>query len=237
MIIFPAIDIIGGDCVRLFKGEYGTVHKVADSPLVAARSFHDADASWVHVVDLDAAKAGEPCNFDVVKQLIDESGLQVEIGGGVRTMQTVERYVEAGAARVILGSVACRDPDFVKEAVGVYGDKIAVGIDARDRKVAVSGWVETSELDFIELAHRMEDVGVKLLIFTDIARDGTLRGPNLSQLDELNGAVLCDITASGGVGTMADLEQLYELGLYGAICGKAVYTGDVSLQQAIRKYE
>lgn len=233
MIILPAVDIMGGQCVRLFQGDYKSAHEVAKSPLDAARQFQAQGAVWLHCVDLDAAKAGEPKNFQTVRQIIEETKLSVEIGGGIRDMKTAARYLEAGAGRVVLGSAAARDPRFVEEAVRSFGDGIAVGIDARDGRVAVSGWTQESELDYIELAKRMEGIGVTTIIFTDIAKDGMEQGPNLGQLAALQEAVGCRIIASGGVTTLKDIEALRALSLYGAICGKAVYTGKLPLEKAI----
>ena len=234
MIILPAIDLKDGNCVRLQKGDYTTAHKVAEDPVQTALSFQKAGAQWQHMVDLDGAKDAVPKNQGVILEVCRKSGLQVEIGGGIRSMETVFTYLEGGVARVILGSAALKNPDFVREAVKACGEKIAVGIDARGGKVAAEGWLDTSSVDYIELAGRMEDIGVRTIIFTDIAKDGMLSGPNLEQLEALNRSVSCNIVASGGVSSLSDLSALRALGLYGAICGKALYTGDLDLQEALR---
>ncbi len=233
MIIFPAIDIKDGTCVRLIKGDYITAHKVAEDAVETAKSFQSAGVDWIHMVDLDGAKDAKPMNSRLVFDVLANTDLKVEIGGGIRNMETISFYIERGVSRIILGSVALRNPQLVKEAVGQYGDKIAVGIDALNGKVAAEGWIEQSEVDYITLAKEMESVGVKTIIFTDISRDGTLTGPNFEMLDALNRAVSCDIIASGGVSNLKDIYDLKALALYGAICGKAIYTGDLSLSQAV----
>ncbi len=234
MIILPAIDIKGGTCVRLFKGDMDTAEKVAEDPVETALAFRNAGAEWIHMVDLDGAVAGKRINTDIFVTVASESGLKTEVGGGIRTMQDVQYYLNHGIERVILGSIALKDPQFVREAVKEYGARIAVGIDARDGKVAAEGWVQDSSVDYIELARRMEDTGVKCIIFTDILRDGTLSGPNHAQLNALNGAVQCDVIASGGISNINDIQRLHEDKLYGAICGKSIYKGTLNLARAIQ---
>ncbi len=233
MIIFPAIDIKDKTCVRLQKGDFATVHKVADDPLETAAGFEKAGAKWLHVVDLDGALEGKRVNGEVFQSIAKHTSLKIELGGGIRNMETIEYYLENGIARVILGSAALKDPKFTKEAVRVYGDKVAVGIDAKDGFALASGWLEESKISYLTLAKKMEDIGVKVIIFTDIAKDGMLSGPNLSQLESLSKEVSCDIIASGGVSSLSDIRELLKLGLYGAICGKALYTGDLSLEEAL----
>ena len=233
MIIFPAIDIKDGCCVRLVKGDYATAHKVAEDPLATARAFEAAGAEWIHMVDLDGAKDAALVNKDIFIKVAKETGLKVEVGGGIRSMEAVEYYLSGGVSRVILGSAAVKNPAFAREAVAKYGERIAIGIDARNGMVAAEGWLDTSDVYFTELAAEMEKIGVKTIIFTDISRDGTLTGPNLAQLIELSGAVSCDIVASGGVSGIADIIALRDAGLYGAIAGKAIYTGDLNLADAI----
>ena len=235
MIILPAIDICGGQCVRLLRGDFGTVEKVAEDPLETARSFKAAGAEWLHMVDLDGAKAGKPVNTAIFTEAAEKSGLKVEVGGGVRSMETVERYLGAGISRVILGSAALSDPELVAGAAKRYGDKIAVGIDAKNRMVSADGWLNDSKVDFVELARRMEARGVQTLIYTDIATDGMLSGPSFEQLAELQGAVGCRIVASGGVTTLDDVKRLRDMGLYGAIIGKAYYAGTLDLAEAVRE--
>ncbi len=233
MIIFPAIDIKDGCCVRLVKGDYATAHKVAEDPLATARAFEAAGAEWIHMVDLDGAKDAALVNKDIFIKVAKETGLKVEVGGGIRSMEAVEYYLSGGVSRVILGSAAVKNPAFAREAVAKYGERIAIGIDARNGMVAAEGWLDTSDVYFTELAAEMEKIGVKTIIFTDISRDGTLTGPNLAQLTELSGAVSCDIVASGGVSGIGDIIALRDAGLYGAIAGKALYTVDLDLSEAI----
>ncbi len=233
MIILPAIDIKDGNCVRLQKGVYSTAHKVADSPYEAAKGFAEAGAEWMHMVDLDGAKDAKLINADLIADVAKASGLKVEVGGGIRSMEAVEYYLSRGINRVILGSAAVKDPQLVIDAVRAYGDKIAVGIDAKNGMVQAEGWLDNSEIEYIELAKRMEDVGVRTMIFTDIDRDGMLSGPNLKQLDDLSHEVSCNIIASGGVAVLKDIINLFQLDIYGAICGKAIYSGTLDLKQAI----
>ncbi len=233
MIILPAIDIKDGNCVRLFKGDYSTVEKVAESPYSAAQSFADAGAKWIHMVDLDGAKDAKLVNADLISDVAKSSGLSVEVGGGIRDMSAIEYYLSRGINRVILGSAAVKNQQFVIDAVKEYSDRIVVGIDAKNGMVRAEGWIDNSEINYIELAKRMEDIGVKTIIFTDIEQDGTLAGPNLKQLDDLVHEVNCDIIASGGVAVLKDIINLAELDVYGAICGKAIYSGTLDLKQAI----
>ncbi len=235
MIIFPAIDIKDGNCVRLVKGDYSTAHKVAENPLDTARKFEAAGAEWIHMVDLDGAKDAALVNKEIFVSVARETGLKVEVGGGIRSMEAVDYYLSNGISRVILGSAAVKNPEFAREAVAQYGEKIAIGIDARDGMVAAEGWLDTSDVYFTDLAVEMEKIGVKTIIFTDISRDGTLTGPNLRQLNEINSAVSCDIIASGGVSGIDDIIALRNAGLYGAIAGKAVYTGALDVAQAIEE--
>ena len=234
MLIFPAIDIKNGTCVRLYQGEMSTAEQVANSALEAAGAFKAAGASWVHMVDLDGAVEGVRKNTGIFLEVVQESGLKVEVGGGIRTMTDIAFYLENGISRVILGSIALRDALLVRQAVAEFGGQIAVGIDARDGMVAAEGWVETSAVSDVELAKRMEDAGVQCLICTDIARDGMLSGPNLGQLTRIHRAVKCDIVASGGVTNLSDIAALRDCGLYGAICGRSIYKGTLSLREAIQ---
>ena len=234
MIILPAIDIKDGNCVRLIKGDFDTVHKVAENPLQTARSFEQDGAEWLHMVDLDGAKDAAPKNRPVFLEIAARTRLKVEVGGGIRDLETVEEYLTHGIARVILGSVAVKKPEVVRIAVREYGERIAVGIDARDGMVAVDGWLGKSEVNYLDLAHAMADIGVKTIIFTDISKDGTLTGPNLDQLAQINGAADCNIIASGGISSIEDIHALKKLGLYGAICGKSLYQGTLSLKEALK---
>lgn len=237
MIILPAIDIKDGNCVRLQKGVYSTAHKVAESPYEAAYAFAQAGAKWLHMVDLDGAKDAKLINADLIADVAKSCSMSVEVGGGIRSMQAVEYYLSRGIDRVILGSAAVKNPQLVTEAVREYGGKIAVGIDAMEGMVQAEGWLDSSEINYIELAKRMEDVGVQTIIFTDISRDGMLSGPNLKQLDDLVNQVSCNIIASGGVSVLKDIINLSELKIYGAICGKSLYSGTLDLKQAIEVAE
>lgn len=234
MIILPAIDIKDGNCVRLFKGDYSTVSKVAEDPYEVAESFVKAGAKWMHMVDLDGAKDGKLKNSDLIIDVARSVDLKVEVGGGIRDMKRVEYYLEHGVDRVILGSAAVKDQGFVIDAVNNYDDRVAVGIDAKNGMVCAEGWTDKSELNYITLAKQMESIGVKTIIFTDIDQDGTLAGPNLKQLDDLAHNVSCDIIASGGVSNLKDIINLNSLNVYGAITGKAIYTGDLDLAMAIK---
>lgn len=233
MIIFPAIDIKDATCVRLSKGDINTAEQVAQDPIQTAKSFKDAGATWIHTVDIDGAFAGKRVNSEIIADIASTSGLKVEVGGGIRTMDDIDFYIQNGISRVILGSVALSNQQLVIDAVKKYGDKIAVGIDAKNGKVAAEGWVKESTVDYIDLARQMESVGVKCIIFTDIARDGMLSGPNIEQLKALDSAVSCDIIASGGITDINDIKSLKECGLYGAICGRSIYKGTLSFKQAV----
>lgn len=233
MIILPAIDIKDGSCVRLFKGDFSTVEKVAENYMDTAKSFVQSGASWIHMVDLDGAKAGKPINSEIFLDVAKNTSLKVEVGGGIRSLETIEFYLSGGISRVILGSIALKNPQLVKEAVQEYGDRIAVGIDAMNEKVAVEGWLDSSEVNYIDLAKEMVSYGVKYIIFTDISRDGTLSGPNMEQLIKLNQAVNCNIIASGGIHTIQDIADCKANKLYGTICGKSIYKGTLNLKEAV----
>lgn len=235
MIILPAIDIKDGNCVRLFKGDYNTVEKVAENYMQTAKSFENAGAKWIHMVDLDGAKDAKPVNNEIFIDVAKNTSLKVELGGGIRSLDTVEYYLSKGISRVILGSVALKNPQIVKDAVREYGEKIAVGIDAMNGIVATEGWLEASNVDYITLTNEMMKIGVQYFIVTDISKDGTLSGVNLEQLGDLYKATegKCNIIASGGVHTIADIKGCKDLNLYGAICGKSIYKGTLDLREAI----
>lgn len=233
MIILPAIDIHNGTCVRLLQGDFATAHQVAGSYMDTARAFQNQGARWIHMVDLDGAKAGEPVNADIFLEVARETGLKVQLGGGIRSMQTIAYYLQNGISRVILGSAALKNPALVREAVCEYGERIAAGIDAKDQRVAAEGWLDESRVHYIDLAVEMAACGVKTIIFTDISRDGMLSGPNMRQLSRLNRAVNCGIIASGGIHTIEDIRRCKQAGLWGAICGKSLYQGTLELRQAI----
>ncbi|MCF2651377.1 1-(5-phosphoribosyl)-5-[(5-phosphoribosylamino)methylideneamino]imidazole-4-carboxamide isomerase [Anaeromassilibacillus senegalensis] len=233
MIILPAIDLKDGMCVRLFQGDYATAEQVAEDPVQTAQSFEADGARWMHIVDLDGAKARRPVNDGTIFSIRDNTSIHMEVGGGIRDMGTVEYYLSRGVSRVILGSAALQSPDFVREAVKKYGKKIAVGIDALNGKVAAEGWTAQSEVDYLEMAKHMESIGVRYLIVTDISKDGTMSGPNLVMLDKINRTVGCSIIASGGVSSIKDIVDLNALGLYGAIAGKSIYTKALDLRSAV----
>lgn len=233
MIILPAIDLLGRKAVRLLKGDYNQVTVYSDSPLEVAEKFKSLGATHIHMVDLDGAKYGTTPNMDIVAEVAENTGLFIEIGGGIRSMETVKKYIDAGISRVILGTAAICDEDFLKEAVKAYGEKIAVGADVKDGKIAVKGWLEQSDVTLDEFFLKMQDLGVKNIICTDISRDGAMRGTNLELYRELSAKYSLDITASGGVSSIEDVKRLREMNLYGAIIGKAYYTGAVDLKEAI----
>lgn len=233
MIIFPAIDIIDGKPVRLYKGDFSTAAQVAEDALETALSFVKAGCEWVHMVDLDGSLKKKPVNAQTFITVARETPLKVELGGGIRTMNDIDFYAQNGISRIILGSVALKDPQLVKEAVKEFGDLIAVGIDAKNGYAAAEGWTQSSNVYFTDLASQMESAGVKTIIYTDIGRDGTLSGPNIEQLKEINDAVSCNITASGGVTDINDIRLLRDNGLYAAICGKSIYQGTLNLKEAV----
>lgn len=233
MLIFPAIDLKDRKVVRLYKGDFATVHQVAEDPLVTAGAFLAAGARYIHMVDLDGARDGRRQNGDIVRA-VAATGLRVELGGGIRSMADLEAVFALGAWRAVIGSAAVSDPDFVKAAVLRYGpERVAVGIDARDGLVRTAGWTENAGIPYLDFAKQMESIGVKYIIFTDIDTDGTLSGPSCGALAALQKAVSCSITASGGVSGNADIRTLRDMGLYGAIIGKAWYAGAIDLAQAV----
>jgi phosphoribosylformimino-5-aminoimidazole carboxamide ribotide isomerase len=237
MIILPAIDLKNGMCVRLRRGDFSTAEKVAESAADTAAAFRNAGARWVHMVDLDGARSGVRVNSAVVKSVAAASGLMVELGGGLRTMEDLEAVSRLGVSRMVIGSAAVDRPEFVREAVLRYGEHIAVGVDALDGKVRTAGWERDSGLDALAFARRMEELGVRCLIFTDIATDGMLSGPSFGSLAALSKAVRCNVVASGGVTTLDDVKKLRDMGLYGAIIGKAYYAGTIDLHEAAAEAE
>lgn len=233
MIILPAIDLKDGKCVRLYKGDFDTVHQVAESPLDTAAEFKAAGAEFIHMVDLDGAKDGVRKNGDIVREVSEKSGMKIELGGGIRSMKDLEEVFSLGVYRGVIGSAAVTDPDFVAEAAKKYGDRVAVGIDTLYGKVKTAGWIEDSGLDYLEFAKKMESLGVENIIFTDIATDGALSGPSLDRLKALRETVSCRITASGGVSCNQDIRDLKSISMDGAIIGKAYYAGTIDLSQAV----
>ncbi len=234
MLILPAIDLKDGKCVRLYQGKMDSSEVVAKDALETALEFKACKAEYIHMVDLDGAVKGSMQNIDKILDVINKVGLSIEVGGGIRNIEKVDYLIDKGVDRVILGTAALNDPSLVKEAVKKYGEKIAVGIDAKNEKVAVDGWMNVSSVDYIEFAKEMEKIGVKTIIFTDISKDGTLQGPNLEQLSKLQKSVNCNIIASGGIKNIEDLKTISEMGIYGAITGKAIYSGNIDLKEAIK---
>ena len=233
MIIFPAIDIMDGKPVRLLRGDFATAEQVAEDVLTTAEQFARMGCTWVHMVDLDGSLQKKPVNADPILQVVEYTPLKVEVGGGIRTIEDIAFYLDRGVDRVILGSVALKNPELVQQAVDAYGDKIAVGIDAKSGMVATEGWTEDSQMDFIDLAKAMEKMGVATIIYTDIGRDGTLSGPDVQGLDRLNKAVGCNVIASGGVTTITDILVMKDKKMYGTICGKCIYKKTLDLREAV----
>jgi phosphoribosylformimino-5-aminoimidazole carboxamide ribotide isomerase len=233
MKIYPAIDLIDGNVVRLLKGDYGAVTNYSKSPEDVAKEFYQDGARYLHVVDLDGAKAGKACNAEVICKIISHYNLKVEIGGGVRTESQIEDYLKAGADRVILGTVAVTNFAFVENMVKKYGEKIAVGVDAKDGFVCVSGWQKKTEIDSFQFCKKLADCGVKNIIYTDISRDGTLSGTNISAYEKLVKIQGVKFYASGGVTNISEIEKLQLIGVDGVILGKALYEGKLSLKEAI----
>ncbi len=233
MLIFPAIDLYEKQAVRLFKGDYNRKTVYSDDPVSVAREFKKSGATHIHLVDLEGAKTGETPNFDVVCAIKRETGLFCEIGGGIRSMEVVEKYISAGLDRVILGTAAVTNEGFAGEAVEKYGEKIAVGIDIKDGFAAIKGWTESSGIDAFEFCERMEKIGVRTLICTDISKDGAMVGTNRALYKKLSEKFSVDIVASGGVSSIDDVKALRKLNIYGAIIGKAYYTKAVDLGEAI----
>ena len=233
MNIFPAIDISGGQVVRLRQGDYEQVTRYDIPPLTAAREFQAQGATHLHVVDLDGAKTGETTNFETISQIANDCGMFMEVGGGIRDEDRIRRYLEAGAGRVILGTAAVRQPDFLRSMIDKYGSKIAVGVDARDGKVAVSGWLDVTDLDGIEFCRRLAGWGLETVIYTDIATDGMLSGPNREIYPRLTAIPGLQVVASGGVSSLADVTAMRQAGCAAAIIGRALYSGIIDLAAAI----
>lgn len=233
MIIFPAIDLIGGKAVRLYKGDYERMTVYSDHPEEIAKDFKAQGATHIHIVDLEGAKSGETPNFDTVMKIKNESGLFCEIGGGIRSIAVVEKYLDAGIDRVILGTAAVEDEAFLREAVARYKERIAVGADLRDGYIATKGWLEKSAVTADEFFRRMQEIGVSVIICTDISKDGAMQGTNRALYRKLGEAYSLDITASGGVSSLDDVRALRSMELYGAIIGKAYYTGAIDLKEAV----
>lgn len=235
MIIFPAIDIKDGNCVRLKQGDYNQQTTYNSSPTKTAKKWQDAGGTFLHMVDLDGAKTGEPKNKKIILDTIQALSIPVEVGGGIRSLATIKEYIEGGAARVILGTSAITDWDMLTEAIRLYGGKIAVSLDARDGYVATDGWTKNSDTKAADLAKKLEACGLETIVYTDILKDGMLRGPNLEELKAMQKATNMNIIASGGVSRKEDVTNLQALHLYGAIIGKALYDGTIQLEDVVKE--
>jgi len=233
MNIFPAIDIVKGCAVRLFKGDYDKMTVYSDNPASVATDFENSGAQFLHLVDLEGAKDGTTPNIETVKSIRKACSMFIEIGGGIRSMQTIEKYLNAGVNRVILGTAAVNDEEFLKSAVAKYGDKIAVGVDIKDGFVAIKGWTEKSEFSGMDFCKKMQTLGVKTIICTDISKDGAMKGTNLELYSTLSKELDINVVASGGVSSIEDVKALAKMNIYGAIIGKAYYTGAINLKEAI----
>ena len=233
MLIYPAIDLYEGKAVRLFKGDYEKMTVYSDHPLEIAEDFQAAGATCLHTVDLEGAKSGETPNLEVIRQLVRNTDLFTEVGGGIRSMQVIERYLDAGIGRVILGTAAVTDRPFLERAASDYKEKIAVGVDIKDGYVAIRGWTEKSELNAFDFCKDLQQLGIRTIICTDISRDGAMKGTNVELYDKLREMLDMQIIASGGVSDMDDIRRLRAMDLYGAIIGKAYYTGAIDLKEAI----
>lgn len=234
MIIFPAIDILKGKCVRLIQGDYNKEVVYDDSPVKMAQQWEAKQAEFIHIVDLDGAKSGQSINESIIIDIAKSVNVPIQVGGGIRSMETVQTYLDNGVNRVIVGTAAIENPDFLKEAVETYGERIVVSLDAKEGYVATDGWTDTSDVRALDIVKDLEKLGVKTIVYTDIAKDGMLQGPNLAEQQAINEATTIDVIASGGVTTREDVDQLKQLDLYGAIVGKALYDGKVTFEELIK---
>lgn len=237
MEIFPAIDLREGQVVRLFQGDYDKMTVYSKDPVEVAKGFRKAGARNLHVVDLDGAKDGRLSNFDTIRRIVEEAGLSVQVGGGIRDEDRIRRYLDLGVSRVILGTIATKDFNFVCRMASLYGDQIAVGVDVRDGYVAVSGWKEITHLEGMDFCRRLRDSGVATVIYTDISKDGKMQGTNLEAYEELSGIKGLNIIASGGISSLPEIRQLKEMGIFGAILGKSLYEGLFRLEDALKESE
>lgn len=237
MQIYPAIDIIDGKAVRLSQGSFDNVTVFNDTPADAAKDWVEAGATYIHIVDLDGARYGKTFVIDIIKDIKSKYDIKIETGGGVRTMKDIDDRIEAGASRVIIGTAAVKNPELVKEAVKKYGDKIAVGVDAKNGMVAISGWEEVSDISAVDLCLKMKEYGVNTVIYTDISKDGMMCGPNIESTKDLIEKTGMDIIASGGVSKIEDIENVNNINAAGVIIGKALYNGALNLKEVIDKFE
>lgn len=235
MIIYPAIDIKDGKCVRLVQGDFNRVTEYGKDPVKQAIIWEKQGAKYIHIVDLDGSREGEAKILDIIKKMSGEVSVPIQVGGGMRTLDDIEQLLNSGATRVILGTLAVKEPEIVKEAVIKWGNRIVVGIDSKEGMVAIQGWEETSKMEAVELAKKMEAIGVKTIIYTDISRDGMLTGPNIEAMDSMSKAVNIDVIASGGVSKLKDIVSLSKINVEGVIVGKALYEGKFNLKEAIKE--
>lgn len=235
MIIFPAIDILNGQCVRLIQGDYNKEKVYSNSPVDMAKKWEEKGAEYIHIVDLDGAKTGRSINQEIILEIAKTVQVPIQVGGGIRSIETIKDYLENGVSRVIIGTAAINNPDFLQEAVDKFQEKIAVSIDARGGYVATDGWTDTSDVKALDLVKKLENVGVKTIVYTDIAKDGMLQGPNLEEQKAMNEATTINVIASGGVTTKEDVENLRALNLYGVIIGKALYDGKLTLESILEE--
>ncbi len=237
MQIYPAIDIKNGQCVRLRQGRFDNMTVYGDDPMKVAEKWVKSGATYLHIVDLDGARLGTSYNHEIIRQIAEHFHVPVQTGGGVRNMRDIEDKLSLGVSRVILGTVAVKNPELVRDAVKVYGNKIAVGIDAVNGRVAIKGWEEVSQVSAIDLCRKMRDYGVKTIVYTDISKDGMMSGPNIEATREIINATGVNIIASGGITTMMDLESVEAIGAHGTIIGKALYQGELKLSNVIQRFE
>ena len=235
MIIFPAIDILNGQCVRLIQGDYNKEKVYSNSPVDMAKKWEEKGAEYIHIVDLDGAKTGRSINQEIILEIAKTVQVPIQVGGGIRSIETIKDYLENGVSRVIIGTAAINNPDFLQEAVDKFQEKIAVSIDARGGYVATDGWTDTSDVKALDLVKKLENVGVKTIVYTDIAKDGMLQGTNLEEQKATNQATTINVIASGGVTTKEDVENLRALNLYGVIIGKALYDGKLTLESILEE--
>ena len=233
MIIFPAIDILQGKCVRLIQGDYNQEKVYSDSPIDMAKKWEQLGAEYIHIVDLDGAKSGESINQSIITDISQSVSIPVQVGGGIRSIKTIDTYINNSVSRVIIGTAAIQDREFLNEAVKTYGEKIAVSLDAKNGYIATDGWTETSTVKALDLLKELEEIGLKTIVYTDIAKDGMLQGPNLAEQKSINEATSMDVIASGGVTTKQDVKNLEKLNMYGAIIGKALYDGKLDFSDVI----
>lgn len=232
MKLFPAIDLKDGKCVRLKQGDFNNVKVYSENPIQIAKQFEQEGSTNLHVVDLDGARTGNSLNKETIKNIIEETNLSVQVGGGIRTMESIEGWIQCGVNRVILGTIALENQEFVKQAIQKFDEKIAIGVDAKDAKVATNGWENVSNMDSLTFCEQLKTIGVKTIIYTDISKDGMLSGPNLEVYKKLIDLDDVNIIASGGIGSLKDLKDLVKIGVYGAITGKALYEGKFTLKEA-----